>query len=119
MQGINTMGLFTDIQEDDGYERMDLVMTVVENICYDVMEYTRSQDNDAVYALTKLISELPEDMLMKFLPKEGTPYMPEYCGEYRVEGSLTVAVSDFIVDTMVKSGEPTRPSDCTPRSDDH
>ena len=119
MKGLNTMGLFQDIEEDGGYERMDLVMTVVENICYDVMEYTRSQDQDAMYALIKLVSELPDDMLMKFLPKEGTPYMPEYCGEYRVEGSLTVAVSDFIVDTMIKSVEPSKPTDCIVSSDDH
>ena len=96
--GINIQGLCIDIEEDDGYERMDLVMTVLDNIVTDVMDCTKTEDKDKLYALAKLISCCNDYLLMAYLPKDSnrSPYDSEYVGEFRVEGSTTINVSDFV-----------------------
>ena len=87
-----------DIEEDSGYERMVLVMTVLDNIITDVMDCTNTENKDKLYALAKLISCCNDYLLMAYLPKEynRSPYDSEYVGEFRVEGSTTINVSDFV-----------------------
>ena len=97
-KGINIQGLFIDIEEDSGYERMDLVMTVLDNIITDVMDCTKTEDKDKLYALASLINCCNDYLLMAYLPKDSdrSPYDSEYVGEFRVEGSTTINVSDFV-----------------------
>lgn len=98
MSDMNIAGYLADIEEDDGYERMDLVMTVLDNIVTDVMDCTKTEDKDKLYALAKLISCCNDYLLMAYLPKDSnrSPYDSEYVGEFRVEGSTTINVSDFV-----------------------
>ena len=98
MSDMNIAGYLADIEEDDGYERMDLVMTVVENIVTDVLDCMNTEDKDKLYALTALVYRCSDYELMSFLPKDfsRSPYDLEYCGEYRVEGSTTINVSDMV-----------------------
>lgn len=97
-KGINIQGLFIDIEEDYGYERVDLVMTVLDNIITDVMDCMNTEDKDKLYALASLINCCSDNELMAFIPKDSnrSPYDSEYVGEYRVEGSTTINVSDMV-----------------------
>ena len=98
MSDMNIAGYLADIEEDDGYERMDLVMTVVENIVTDVLDCMNTEDKDKLYALTALVNRCSDYELMSFLPNDfsRSPYVLEYCGEYRVDGSRTINVSDMV-----------------------
>ena len=87
-KGINAEGLLHDIQEDDGYEHYDLVLTVLEYIVQDVQELLSSSDRDKLYALIGLVSEVDSEALLQYLPKDNNVYLPELCGGLRLESYL-------------------------------
>jgi len=95
IKGANTDGLLYDIQEDEGYEKYDLILTVLEFIVDDVRKYMASvpegdmvrdeRDRDKLYALIGLLNEVEWDVLLQYLPKEQTLYLSEKCGALRLE----------------------------------
>lgn len=100
-KGLNTEGLLYDIQEDDGYEHYDLILTVLEFIIDDVCQYKASdnivlslqegdgigdeRDRDKLYALIGLLNEVDREVLLQYLPKDNAIYLPELCGALRLE----------------------------------
>ena len=111
LKGINTEGLLIDVHEDEGYEHWDLLITVLETLCTDVNNCIQEEDKDHLYALINLLNSCDPDNLMRFLPKEGTPYDPELCkelGEYRLnhqnfpaDPATTITVSEFLEESGV------------------
>ena len=106
-KGLNTEGLLYDIQEDDGYEHYDLILTVLEFIIDDVCQYKASdnivlalqegdgigdeRDRDKLYALIGLLNEVDKEVLLQYLPKDNGVYNPESCGGLRVESYIGVS----------------------------
>ena len=82
----NTDGLLWDIREDQGTDRWDLVQFAIEFIVKDVQNFLESGNKDHMYGLMNLLSSLDDKDLLGILPKDNGVYLPNVCGEHRLEG---------------------------------
>ena len=89
----NTDGLLFDIREDEGTDRWDMIQTVLEFIVKDVQNFVGSgsgnpgdeRNRDYLYGLMNLLRVLDDEKLLGVLPKDNGIYLPNVCGNLRLE----------------------------------
>jgi len=82
----NTEGLLFDIREEEGTDRWDLIQTVVEFLVRDTQRFIESRNRDHMYGLMNLLRLLDDEELLGVLPKDNGIYLPNVCGDLRLEG---------------------------------
>ena len=113
MRSMNMAGLQQDIMEDDGYDRWDLCVSVMDNILNDIYKYMDSgngdmnppsnPDKDFLNSLMTLISNISDEELLAYLPDDNGIYESNICGAYRLDSKQhTIHMPPSMVEMLNK-----------------